>query len=266
MASSTSECHNVGAVVQPGANVMGHRFRSTIRCGGRADPTSGYRLHPSQSGRGWSRFPHMIRRLMALLRARLSASAPIPSSMTRRKNRSARRPLYRVMVRTDRNYLGTTEHPLPIIPGMVARSRFLTGEKSVLDYLNQASTHPPRRSSARSIEVNVCCLMERQFHLINFDPPRNPRLTALSIWPRPGRDLTQPKRRSLNLRPDNSSDADRRTDVDGRSRRGDVTIDTAFESAETCLACAYFGHYSFGRCLHDFAIVCWRLCRHCRRF
>jgi adhesin transport system membrane fusion protein len=42
---------------------------------------------------------------------------------------------YRVMVRTDKNYLGTTEHPLPIIPGMITTVEILTGEKSVLDYL-----------------------------------------------------------------------------------------------------------------------------------
>jgi adhesin transport system membrane fusion protein len=42
---------------------------------------------------------------------------------------------YRVMVRTDRNYLGTGEHPLPIIPGMVATVEVLTGSKSVLDYM-----------------------------------------------------------------------------------------------------------------------------------
>ena len=42
---------------------------------------------------------------------------------------------YRVMVRTDRNYLGTGEHPLPIIPGMIATVEVLTGSKSVLDYM-----------------------------------------------------------------------------------------------------------------------------------
>jgi adhesin transport system membrane fusion protein len=42
---------------------------------------------------------------------------------------------YRVMVRTEKNHLGTTEHPLPIIPGMVATVEILTGQKSVLDYL-----------------------------------------------------------------------------------------------------------------------------------
>jgi adhesin transport system membrane fusion protein len=42
---------------------------------------------------------------------------------------------YRVIVRTDKNALGSAEAPLPIIPGMVATVEILTGEKSVLDYL-----------------------------------------------------------------------------------------------------------------------------------
>ncbi|WP_441241210.1 HlyD family type I secretion periplasmic adaptor subunit [Tardiphaga sp. 768_D3_N2_1] len=42
---------------------------------------------------------------------------------------------YRVMVRTEKNHLGTAEQPLPIIPGMVATVEILTGKKSVLDYL-----------------------------------------------------------------------------------------------------------------------------------
>jgi len=42
---------------------------------------------------------------------------------------------YRVMVRTDKNHLGTAKNSLPIIPGMVATVEILTGEKSVLDYL-----------------------------------------------------------------------------------------------------------------------------------
>jgi adhesin transport system membrane fusion protein len=42
---------------------------------------------------------------------------------------------YRVMVRTEKNHLGTEQKPLPIIPGMVATVEVLTGEKSVLDYL-----------------------------------------------------------------------------------------------------------------------------------
>ena len=42
---------------------------------------------------------------------------------------------YRVILRTDRNYLEKDGGRLPIIPGMVARVDIQTGEKTVLDYL-----------------------------------------------------------------------------------------------------------------------------------
>lgn len=42
---------------------------------------------------------------------------------------------YIIRVRTDRNYLGSQEKPLYIIPGMMATVDILTGHKSVLDYL-----------------------------------------------------------------------------------------------------------------------------------
>ncbi|GLZ89036.1 HlyD family type I secretion periplasmic adaptor subunit [Metapseudomonas resinovorans] len=42
---------------------------------------------------------------------------------------------YLIQVRTDKNHLGKDDHPLLIIPGMVATVDIITGEKSVLDYL-----------------------------------------------------------------------------------------------------------------------------------
>ncbi len=42
---------------------------------------------------------------------------------------------YKIIVRTQRNYLGSVDKPLRIIPGMVASVDILTGNKSVLDYL-----------------------------------------------------------------------------------------------------------------------------------
>jgi len=42
---------------------------------------------------------------------------------------------YIIRVRTNKNYLGTKEKPLFIIPGMLATVDILTGHKSVLDYL-----------------------------------------------------------------------------------------------------------------------------------
>ena len=51
------------------------------------------------------------------------------------KNGERSETFYRVIVRTANNHLGTGEHPLPIIPGMVTTVEVLTGQKSVLDYL-----------------------------------------------------------------------------------------------------------------------------------
>jgi adhesin transport system membrane fusion protein len=42
---------------------------------------------------------------------------------------------YLVQLRTDKNYLGPKEKPLPIIPGMVATADILTGKKTILSYL-----------------------------------------------------------------------------------------------------------------------------------
>ena len=44
-------------------------------------------------------------------------------------------PYYRVVLKTNRNYLGSESQPLPIIPGMVVTADIQTGSKSVLDYM-----------------------------------------------------------------------------------------------------------------------------------
>lgn len=38
-------------------------------------------------------------------------------------------------MRTEKNFLGSPERPLVIIPGMVATVDIITGQKSVLDYM-----------------------------------------------------------------------------------------------------------------------------------
>jgi adhesin transport system membrane fusion protein len=42
---------------------------------------------------------------------------------------------YLARLRTTKNYLGTEEDPLPIIPGMIASVDILTGKKTILSYL-----------------------------------------------------------------------------------------------------------------------------------
>ncbi len=44
-------------------------------------------------------------------------------------------PYFRVIVQTDKNYLGSEEGSLPIVPGMQATVNIHTGKKSVMDYL-----------------------------------------------------------------------------------------------------------------------------------
>jgi len=64
------------------------------------------------------------------------------------KGEAAQRPetYYRVMVRTDKNHLGTDANPLPIIPGMIATVEVLTGKKSVLDYLMRPARTPKQEA------------------------------------------------------------------------------------------------------------------------
>jgi len=42
---------------------------------------------------------------------------------------------FEVEVHTDKNYLGSESHPLPITPGMVAETEVITGRKTIMEYL-----------------------------------------------------------------------------------------------------------------------------------
>lgn len=42
---------------------------------------------------------------------------------------------YRVLISADRNFLGTEQHKLLIIPGMSGTAHIVTGRKTVLTYL-----------------------------------------------------------------------------------------------------------------------------------
>lgn len=42
---------------------------------------------------------------------------------------------YLINIKTDRNYLGTQEHPLKIIPGMTVSVDLITGQKTVMQYI-----------------------------------------------------------------------------------------------------------------------------------
>ena len=54
---------------------------------------------------------------------------------------------FKIQVRTEKNYLGTAETPLPIIPGMMASVDIITGEKTVMDYI----LNPLRRARSAAL-------------------------------------------------------------------------------------------------------------------
>ncbi len=42
---------------------------------------------------------------------------------------------FEIEVRTDKNYLGTDENPLPVTPGMVADTEVVTGKRTIMEYI-----------------------------------------------------------------------------------------------------------------------------------
>jgi len=54
---------------------------------------------------------------------------------------------FRIRARTERNFLGRDDNPLPIIPGMIATVNIMTGRKTVLDYLLK----PLKRAQAAAL-------------------------------------------------------------------------------------------------------------------
>ncbi|MCL2715470.1 MAG: HlyD family type I secretion periplasmic adaptor subunit [Alphaproteobacteria bacterium] len=124
----------IGAVVQPGANVMDIvPLDDTLLVEGKIKPQDIAFIRPGQdavvkiSAYDSSVYGHLDGKV-----ERISADTILDD-----KGEGAQRPenYYRVMVRTSKNHLGSEDRALPIMPGMVATVEVLTGKKSVLDYL-----------------------------------------------------------------------------------------------------------------------------------
>ena len=124
----------VGSVVQPAANLMELiPLEDTLLVEGRVRPQDIGFIRPNQDAVvKITAYDSSVYGSLKGKVERISADANIDE-----KDRTAEKgeSFYRVMVRTEKNHLGTSEHPLPIIPGMVTTVEILTGEKSVLDYL-----------------------------------------------------------------------------------------------------------------------------------
>jgi membrane fusion protein, adhesin transport system len=121
----------IGAVVQPGSVIMEIvPMDDTLLIEGRIRPQDIAFIRPNQDAvvKITAYDPYVYGSLKGRVE-RISADAIADEKLEKGET------FYRVMVRTDRNHLGTPEKPLPIIPGMVATVEVLTGQKTVLDYL-----------------------------------------------------------------------------------------------------------------------------------
>src|SRR5437868_5058419 len=123
----------IGAVVQPGANVMDIiPLDDSLLVEGKIKPQDIAFIRPDQdavvkiSAYDSSVYGHLDGKV-----ERISADTIVDDKEKTERPET----FYRVMVRTEKNHLGTETNPLPIIPGMVTTVEILTGEKSVLDYL-----------------------------------------------------------------------------------------------------------------------------------
>ena len=140
----------VGAVVQPGANLMDIvPLDDTLLVEGRMRPQDIAFIRPGQDAVvKLTAYDSSVFGSLKGKVERISADTIVDD-----KSKAGDKPesFYRVMVRTDKNYLGTQENPLPIIPGMVATVEVLTGKKSVLDYLLKPARMLARRGVPRAV-------------------------------------------------------------------------------------------------------------------
>ncbi|MDG9929664.1 MULTISPECIES: HlyD family type I secretion periplasmic adaptor subunit [unclassified Pseudomonas] len=120
--------NTIGGVVQPGDPMVEVvPLEDNLLIEARIRPQDVAFLHPGQ--KAMVKFTAYDYTIYGGLKARLELIGA--DTITDQDGNS----FYLIQVRTDRSHLGSDEHPLLIIPGMVATVDIVTGEKSVLDYL-----------------------------------------------------------------------------------------------------------------------------------
>jgi membrane fusion protein, adhesin transport system len=126
--------NTIGAVVQPGANLMEIvPLEDTLLVEGRIRPQDIAFILPNQDA--VVKISAYDSNVYGSLKGRVERISADTIADEKSAKDEKSETFYRVMVRTETNHLGTVEHPLPIIPGMVATVEILTGHKTVLDYL-----------------------------------------------------------------------------------------------------------------------------------
>ena len=124
----------VGAVVQPGSNLMDIvPLDDTLLVEGRIRPQDIAFIRPEQAA--VVKLTAYDSSVFGSLEGKVERISADTIADDRPERGEKGETFYRVMVRTGRNHLGTDDHPLPIIPGMLATVEILTGKKTVLDYM-----------------------------------------------------------------------------------------------------------------------------------
>lgn len=120
--------NTVGGVIQPGMNLVEIvPTEGTLLIEAKIKPSDIAFLRPNQ--KAMVKFTAYDYTIYGGLEAKLEQIGA--DSITDEKKES----YYLVTLRTDKNYIGTKEKPLPIIPGMIASADILTGKKTILSYL-----------------------------------------------------------------------------------------------------------------------------------
>jgi adhesin transport system membrane fusion protein len=120
--------NTVGGVIQPGMNLVEIvPTEGTLLIEAKIKPADIAFLRPNQ--KAMVKFTAYDYTIYGGLEAKLEQIGA--DSITDEKKES----YYLVSLRTDKNYIGATEKPFPIIPGMIATVDILTGKKTILSYL-----------------------------------------------------------------------------------------------------------------------------------
>lgn len=120
--------NTVGGVIQPGMNLIEIvPTEGTLLIETKIKPSDIAFLTPNQ--KAMVKFSAYDFTIYGGLDAKLEQIGA--DSITDEKKES----YYLVTLRTDKNFIGTKENPLPIIPGMVATVDILIGKKTILSYL-----------------------------------------------------------------------------------------------------------------------------------
>lgn len=120
--------NTVGGVIQPGSDLVEIvPLDDNLMIEAKINPRDIAFLHPGQEA--MIKFTAYDYTIYGGLKGKVMQISP--DTVTDKEGHS----YYVVRLRTDKNYLGSKEKPMVIIPGMVATVDILTGKKTILSYL-----------------------------------------------------------------------------------------------------------------------------------